>query len=258
MVFLSKLKHDQGRESAHQNWGILFPMILLIGWNIITGGILVEFPAFLVYLTKVSPFFEERLTKISPKYILQVGDYLIPLVINILLIMIIRYILRVKYDTVLKKIGLSFYNLKKYLIFGSLIGIIESTVVTIPILMIWPEYAENFFEKKMALWQGPSLFLAYFGAVVIVGPLSEEILFRGLFFSALRKYINLFWAILISACLFSLLHFHFLFSIISSFFSAVLLCFLYEKTRSLMLCITIHAVGNVFNNLYFILFSFII
>ena len=111
-------------------------------------GILVEFPAFLVYLTKVSPFFEERLTKISPKYILQVGDYLIPPVINILLIVIIRYILKVKYDTVLKKIGLSFYNLKKYLIFGSLIGIIESTVVTIPILMIWPEYAENFLKKR--------------------------------------------------------------------------------------------------------------
>ena len=154
MIFLSKLKHDQGREPTQQNWGILFPMILLIGWNIITGGILVEFPAFLVYLTEVSPFFEERLTKVSPKYILQVGDYLIPLVINILLIMIIRYILRVKYDTVLKKIGLSFYNLKKYLIFGSLIGIIESTVVTIPILMIWPEYAENFFEKKRLYGKG--------------------------------------------------------------------------------------------------------
>lgn len=258
MILLSKLKHDQGRTPTQQNWGILFPLILLIVWNVITGGILVEFPPFLIYLTEVSPFFEERLTKISPKYIFQVGDYLIPLVINILLIVIIRYILRIKYDTFLKKIGLSFYNLKNYLIFGSLIGIIESTVIAIPILMIWPEYAENFLKTKMALLQVPSLFLAYFSSAFIIGPLSEEILFRGLFFSALRKHVNLFWAILISACLFSILHFHFLFSMISSFFSAVLLCFLYEKTRSLMLCITIHAVGNIFNNLYFILFSFII
>ena len=38
MVFLSQLKHDQGREPTQQNWGILFPTILLIGWNIIAGG----------------------------------------------------------------------------------------------------------------------------------------------------------------------------------------------------------------------------
>ena len=256
MILLSKLKHDQGREPNQQNWGILFPLILLIGWNIITGGILVEFPTFLVYLTKVSPFFEERLTKISPKYILQVGDELIPLVINIILIILIRYILRVKYDTVSKKIGLSFYNLKKYLIFGSLIGIIDATVTTIPILIIWPEYTENL-HKRIDEWQ-TSIILLHFAVSFIVAPIFEEILFRGLFFSALRKYVNLFWSILISTCLFSILHFHFFPSLILSFFSSILLCFLYEKTRSLMLCITIHAVGNVFNSLYFILFSFII
>ena len=31
MNFLSKLKHDQAKEPTHQNWGILFPLILLIG-----------------------------------------------------------------------------------------------------------------------------------------------------------------------------------------------------------------------------------
>lgn len=260
MILFSKLKHDQGREPNQQNWGILFPLILLITHEIFTV-ILLEFPTFLIYLTKISPFFEERLTKISPKYILRVGNELVITVVNISIIILVKYVLRIRYDTSFKQMGLSFSNFKKYLLYGGTIGIVKSTVIIIPILMIWPEYAEPY--KKIDILQGASvlqevsLFFCYFLGTIIAGPLCEEILFRGLFFSALRKYINLFWAILISACLFSFAH-GFLPVMISAFLSAILLCFLYEKTRSLVLCITIHAVGNVFNNLYFILFSFII
>ena len=260
MILFSKLKHDQGREPNQQNWGILFPLILLITHEIFTV-ILLEFPTFLIYLTKISPFFEERLTKISPKYILRVGNELVITVVNISIIILVRYVLRIRYDTSFKQMGLSFSNFKKYLLYGGTIGIVKSTVIIIPILMIWPEYTEPY--KKIdilqgaSVLQGVSLFFCYFLGTIIAGPLCEEILFRGLFFSALRKYINLFWAILISACLFSFAH-GFLPVMISAFLSAILLCFLYEKTRSLVLCITIHSVGNVFNNLYFILFSFII
>ena len=255
MVFLSKLEHDQGRESTQQNWGILFPLIILIGWCTF-GSILFEFPTFLVYLTKVSPFFEARLTKISPNYLWQLGYYLIDILVAIPLIMFIRYMLRIRYNTSFSQIGLSLFRSKKYLLYGSLIGIIDATVTTIPILIIWPEYTENL-HKRIDEWQ-TSIVLLYSAITFIVAPIFEEILFRGLFFSALRKYVNLFWAILISTCLFSILHFDFFPSLILSFVSSVLLCFLYEKTRSLMLCITIHAVGNIFTNLYFILFSFII
>lgn len=262
MGFFSKLEHDQGREPAHQNWGILFPLILLITHEIFTV-ILLEFPTFLVYLTKVSPFFEERLTKISPKYILRVGNELVITIVNISIIILIRYVLRIKYDTSFKQMGLSFFNFKKYSLYGGVIGIVKTTLIIIPILIIWPEYTENFLYKRIEILQGvsilqrSSLFFCYFWGTIIAGPICEEILFRGLFFSALRKYVNLFWAILISACLFSFAH-GFLPVMISAFLSTILLCFLYEKTRSLMLCITIHAVGNVFINLYFILFSFII
>ncbi len=263
MVFLSKLKHDQGREPTQQNWGILFPFILLIIWSAVLG-ILLEFPDFLIYLTKISSFFEERLTKISPKYILQIGNDLIITVVNISLVILIRYILRVRYSTSFNQIGLSFFHFKEYLLYGSIIGIVKSTIIVVPILIIWPEYAENFLHKRIeilqgsSVLQGSSLIFLFFLLRFTVGPLCEEVVFRGLFFVAFRKYANLFWAILSSACLFSILHLDFFPTMISSFMAAVLLCFLYEKTRSLMLCITIHAVGNVFNNLYFILFSFVI
>lgn len=263
MDFLSKLKHDQAKEPTHQNWGILFPLILLIGGGTV-AGILLEYPDFLIYLTKASPFFEARLTKISPKYILQVGNDLIYLIVDLSSVMLIGYILRVRYDTSFGQIGLSRFQLKKYLLYGSVIGVAESTVTIIPILVIWPEYAENFLHKRIELFQGVSvlqslnIFLFYFFLRFIAGPLYEEILFRSLFFVALRKYVNLFWAIPISACLFSIVHFDFFPAMISAFPLAVLLCFLYEKTRSLVLCTTIHAVGNVFINLYFVLFSLLL
>lgn len=91
MNFLSKRKHDQAKESTHQNWGILFPLILLIGGGTV-AGILLEYPDFLIYLTKVSPFFEARLTKISPKHILQVGNDLIYLIVDISSVVLIGYI----------------------------------------------------------------------------------------------------------------------------------------------------------------------
>ena len=262
MNFLSKLKHDQAKEPTHQNWGILFPLILLIGRDTV-AGILLEYPDFLIYLTKVSPFFEARLTKISPKYILQVGNDLIYLIVNISSVVLIGYILRVRYDTSFGQIGLSCFQIKKYLLYGSLIGVVESTVTIIPILMIWPEYAESFLHKRIELVQGLSVLQSlsiflYSFLRFIAGPLYEEILFRSLFFFALRKYVNLFWAILISACLFSILHFDFFPAMISAFIFAGLVCFLYEKTRSLVLCTTIHAIGNVFNNLYFMLFSLVL
>ena len=156
MNFLSKLKHDQAKEPTHQNWGILFPLILLIGGGTV-AGILLEYPDFLIYLTKVSPFFEARLTKISPKYILQAGNDLIYLIVDISSVMLIGYILRVRYDTSFGQIGLSCFQIKKYLLYGSLIGVVESTVTIIPILMIWPEYAESFLHKRIELVQGLSV-----------------------------------------------------------------------------------------------------
>ena len=111
MVFLLKLKHDQGRAPAHQNWGILFPLIILIGWCTFSS-ILFEFPTFLVYLTKISPFFEERLTKISPNYLWQLGYYLIDVIVAIPLIIFIKYILRIRYNTSFSQIGLSLFRKK--------------------------------------------------------------------------------------------------------------------------------------------------
>ena len=80
---------------------------------------------------------------------------------------------------------------------------------------------------------------------VILAPLSEELLFRGILYSRLRKFPAGFWpAALISSALFGLYHFN-LAQGIFAFLFGLLLCAVYDKTRNLWACISLHMGGNL-------------
>lgn len=93
-------------------------------------------------------------------------------------------------------------------------------------------------EKGMAFLTYSSLFAA------IVGPIIEELFFRGFMYGALKKYIGIFWAMTATACLFAALHTH-----IVGFFPimalGMLLAYIYEKTGTLVASVTVHVVHNL-------------
>lgn len=85
--------------------------------------------------------------------------------------------------------------------------------------------------------------------------ISEEVLFRGLIFSVLRKSFSLKKAILLSAALFGLRHgLNLLFApgtpvstlgqVFFTFFAGIYLCAVYVKTGNLRICMTIHFLEN--------------
>jgi uncharacterized protein len=85
--------------------------------------------------------------------------------------------------------------------------------------------------------------LASFAAVFIVGailaPIVEEVVFRGFLFGGLRKYLNVWPAILISGALFGALHFQLLaFPVL--FLLGIILAALYQRTGSLWMPILMH------------------
>ena len=81
--------------------------------------------------------------------------------------------------------------------------------------------------------------------IIIWTPILEEIGFRGLFYSTLRSRLTPTIAIVLSAIVFSALHLKSLNSFLSIFWSGLILAYAYERYRSLLPGIVIHAVGNL-------------
>ncbi len=92
-----------------------------------------------------------------------------------------------------------------------------------------------------------SLFVA-----CIVGPIVEEIFFRGFFYPALRKYLGIGWTMMVTAVFFAVVHEN-IFSFLPILFLGFVLCYLYEKRSGLLACITLHMIHNAAFLVYFFL-----
>lgn len=98
------------------------------------------------------------------------------------------------------------------------------------------------------------LFFYYLVLVAtIIAPVFEELLFRGLFYQALKKQMGMLMASVISSGFFSLLHFN-----TAQFLPiaglGMLLCFIFEYTNSIIPAVFIHIFNNgLFLGLFFLL-----
>lgn len=82
------------------------------------------------------------------------------------------------------------------------------------------------------------------GYAVLVAPLLEEFLFRGILYRAMKKPFGIGFAILLSAFLFALVHKNAL-SFLPLTFLGVFLALAYERTGDLRTCILMHAFFNL-------------
>ena len=80
--------------------------------------------------------------------------------------------------------------------------------------------------------------------VAFIGPVTEEVFFRGFLYSAFKKSWGVLPALFISSILFSVVHLQ-VYSFLPLFIIGWLLAYLFEKTRSLFPAIFLHAVYNL-------------
>jgi tetratricopeptide (TPR) repeat protein len=108
-------------------------------------------------------------------------------------------------------------------------------------LLHWPATIQQAIPLiKYALNANP---LAAFLSIVIVGPIVEEILFRGLIYGAMEKRLRVFGAILASSFLFALVHLQVVY-FIPIFCLGIVLGWARWKANSLGLPIVIHILNN--------------
>lgn len=80
--------------------------------------------------------------------------------------------------------------------------------------------------------------------IVVVVPIIEEIVFRGLFYKLLRSYFSIVPSMLMSSIIFSIVHKNILVSIVL-FSLGLILCYSYERNKSIIYPIAIHSLFNL-------------
>jgi uncharacterized protein len=170
---------------------------------------------------------------------------------NIAGITVIFYFVFLKYRQRASAIGFSGVSLKKAVLTAA-IGYVALLPVLAAIMTITfffvsmikyeppvqPIVEVFILEKRASVLWISTLFAAIFG------PVAEEIFFRGFLYPAAKKKWGIFAAIMGTSFIFSLLHSH-LVGFLPIMALGVLLTYLYEKTGSLLVPITVHIMHNV-------------
>ena len=107
------------------------------------------------------------------------------------------------------------------------------------------ELFAKIFESDTGIWGGII-------RVVVIAPIVEELIFRGLIFSGFQRIYPAFWAIFFSALLFSLFHLN-PWQLGPTFLLGLLLGFVRLRTGSLLAAIFTHALHNgmIFLSVYY-------
>ncbi|NEZ61493.1 CPBP family intramembrane metalloprotease [Leptolyngbyaceae cyanobacterium CCMR0082] len=106
---------------------------------------------------------------------------------------------------------------------------------------VWPGYVEDYFGGVQRFTNILELILFAVSAIILA-PLLEEILFRGIFLQKWGLKWGLRWGIVVSSLLFAVIHVRF--DLISLFIDGVFLAFLYLRTSSLVAPMLCHGLFN--------------
>lgn len=110
-----------------------------------------------------------------------------------------------------------------------------------------PTFIEQVPEEILSAW--PEFSITIF-SVVILAPILEEIGFRGFFYTTLRRVASPWKATFLTSIIFSLMHGYSLTGFVMILWSGMVWATAYEKSRSLTVCILIHAINNLWFTIY--------
>ena len=153
-----------------------------------------------------------------------------------------------KFSTVIKIyfIGIIITTLIAWIFrgFGNFKNMIESSVIYFLNRFTGKEsftvrtiFNTNFIYKPLIIYE--------FIAALIIAPIYEELIFRGVIYDDTKKLFNAKIAALVSSILFGLMHFNGGYSqVIKTAIGGLLSAYCYEKTKSLYACILLHSLNN--------------
>lgn len=203
--------------------------------------------------------FNEKLKKIRLKELL-------PLIIILFLIQYsINSLNIVHIDSIWIYILIIFYFIFKLKteIFSIRLDVMEvfspdvlKTTLAVVVLNIFFSYGMLYFSNSVLdIAQSENLFNSFLTgsliATIFISPISEELIFRGVFLNRLKFIVPAIFAVLISSLLFAALHSFG--SIFSAFIFGICIAILYLKTDNIFVAIFAHFLNNLFAEIIVIL-----
>lgn len=172
---------------------------------------------------------------------------LIVLICNIIILLIIWLIFKLRKKNILCEVELNKCKFKPTLV-AVIFGISFSLWVPTAIQMFpfSERLVDSFTQSHLKLSGGNPLI--NFIAVAVITPLVEECFFRGLIYTRLKRGMPIIAAATISSLLFAVMHGEIIWMLIA-FFMGLMLIWVFEKTSSLLPCIMIHIINNTISQL---------
>lgn len=128
----------------------------------------------------------------------------------------------------------------------TVIGILLQ-ILTQPVMVgvehFLPEVFKEYLELIESVKMGETNLFLIVICIVLIGPLTEELFFRGILYRTLRKEMSFIVAAVISSLVFGIYHMNLVQGIYCSLVGFVL-CYVYEKTKSFLVTSVLHIVFN--------------
>ncbi len=178
----------------------------------------------------------------------QIGDnakvFLLRTIVQLLSLIIIVVIIKFSSDNWYSYIGFNkFKNSALLLILVALpVYVVLSSLITIVLYSLLNFDIDQKQDIGFANIQGWDLWLI-FASVVIVTPIVEEVIFRGVLFKAFRQKTTFFWAAIVTSVVFAVAHGQINVGI-DVFILSMVLCYLREKSDSIWPPIIMHSIKN--------------
>lgn len=158
--------------------------------------------------------------------------------IGLLVLLIVLFKFRFKKNT--EVLGVRKNDIKQTIFPGIFLGLIGYLLIDASVLLLWPKrYAEEV-TKAIRMPKAPVELSLYLLVALLLGPVVEEVIYRGICYSPYRKKYGVTKAVIMTSLLFAMAHYSFV-----PFLFGVLLTAMYEKTESIILCIIAHSMRNL-------------
>lgn len=146
----------------------------------------------------------------------------------------------------LRDLGLNNVSINKYLKYGVLGGVLLLGLIlllSLPISVLQPDLEPQLYEEMLRSVVNTKDFIFLFLIGAVLAPLSEELFYRGMIYPVFRHQFGPVPAMIISGIIFGLAHYD-LWRFIPLAIGGAILCYLYEKTDSILVTTIAHGVWN--------------
>jgi len=131
----------------------------------------------------------------------------------------------------------------RYGMLGGFLLIIMVLIMSIVLKYFQPELPPQSVEEMLRSAGQLPQFIAIITAVVILAPVSEELFYRGMIYPLFKKYLGTTWGAVGAGVLFGLAHFD-LWRALPLAIGGIALCYIYEKSGSILVSMVAHGVWN--------------